>query len=376
MKLPIFKLEEYLSEREFNCEIMFSGSDMETYQMHELLNLASPQTKEIWDSLNLSYTHPKGHPILLEEINKRYQLPSSFENICTFNGAEEAIYVALTNILNKDDHAIVFSPCYQSLKDLPKHLCEVSELPMEFSNGMCSFNLDILPTLIKKNTKIIIINFPHNPTGHIISKNELNFLIEIARKHNLYIFSDEVYRGLEINEADQLPPVASIYEKGISLGVLSKSYGLPGLRIGWLTSQDKQLMTKVSQFKHYLTICNGAPSEILAIIALQNEAAIYNRNQKIIEKNLKLLRNFFLNRNEIFEWFEPKGGCIAYPKLKLNTSAYDFCEQFSQKQKVQLLPGDVFDHYENHFRVGFGRVNMPEALKRFDIFLNNCNFQR
>ncbi|WGL58796.1 aminotransferase class I/II-fold pyridoxal phosphate-dependent enzyme [Pigmentibacter sp. JX0631] len=371
MRLPIFKLEEYLSEREFNCEIMFSGSDMETYHMHELLSLASTETLELWNSLKLSYTHPKGHPLLLEEINKRYNLSSSVDNICTFNGAEEGIFAAFTNILTKDDHAIVFSPCYQSLKDLPNHLCEVSELPIEFLNGQCSFNLDILPTLIKKNTKLIIINFPHNPTGHIISKNELNHVIDIARKHNLYIFSDEVYRGLEINKADQLPPVASIYEKGISLGVLSKSYGLPGLRIGWLASQDKQLMTKLSQFKHYLTICNGAPSEILAIIALQNEDIIYSRNKKIIEKNLTLLRNFFLNKKEIFEWFEPKGGCIAYPKLKLNISAYDFCEQFSQRQKVQLLPGDVFDHDKNHFRVGFGRLNMPEAIKRFENFLIN-----
>lgn len=371
MKLPIFKLEDYLSEREFFCDIMFSGSDMESFLMQDILKLANPDVLNIWNNLKLEYTLPLGNPLLLEELNKKYKLNSAFENICTFTGAEEAIYASLNTIIDKNDHVIVLTPCYQSLRDIPKQLCEISELKIKFENGKSFFDLSEVSSLIKSNTKLIIINFPHNPTGALISINELNSLIELSRKHGIYIFSDEVYRGLEHNKEDKLPYVASIYEKGISLGVMSKSYGMPGLRIGWLAMQDKKTLKNISNMKHYLSICNSAPSEILSLIALQNEEDINSRNLNILNKNLILLKCFFQEHNRIFEWFEPKGGCIAFPKLKLDLPIYDFCEKLRLKEGVVILPGDIFDNHENHFRVGYGRLNMPEALKRLKRFLHS-----
>ncbi len=298
---------------------------------------------------------------------------SDSENICTFSGAEEAIFALLTNSLSKDDHVIVLTPCYQSLKEIPKNICEVSELKIKFANGQFEIDLNELEFLIKNNTKMIIVNFPHNPTGFIPKRNEFEQLITIARKHNLYVFCDEVYRGLEMNPADQLPPCATIYEKGISLGVMSKSYGLAGIRIGWIVSQDKKIIDTITKFKYYLTICSSAPSEILAIIGLQNEEFIYSRNRKILNENLSILKNFFSKYKNIFTWYEPKGGCIAFPKLKLNISSYDFCEKLSKSHKVQLLPGEIFDHYDNHFRIGFGRLNMAEGVSRLENFLQSDN---
>lgn len=371
MKLPVFSLEDYLAEREFNCDIMFSGSDMETFAMHDLLASAKAETLNLWNNLKLSYTQPKGHPLLLSELYLKYNMTSDSEQICTFNGAEEAIYTLLINTLAKEDHVIVITPCYQSLKEIPKNICEVSELKIKFNNDEHKIDLNELEYLIKSNTKMIITNFPHNPTGFILGKNEFDYLITIARKNNLYLFSDEVYRGLEINATDQLPSCASIYEKGISLGVMSKSYGLPGIRIGWIACQDKKIIAEISKYKYYLTICNSAPSEILAIIALQNEDFIYSRNKKILNKNLVILKNFFNKYKNIFEWYEPKGGCIAFPKLKLNISSYEFCEKLSHSHKIQLLPGEVFQHDDNHFRVGYGRLNMPEAVSRLENFLQN-----
>lgn len=369
MILPIFKLEDYLSAREFDCDIMFSGSDMETFKMQDLLSYASPEMLTAWDKLELSYTQPKGHPLLLNELNKKYLMPNEYSHICTFNGAEEGIYATLSTLLKKEDHVIVFTPCYQSLKEIPRNICEISELEANFIAGKCFFDLTKLNRLIKKNTKMLIINFPHNPSGIILSKQELNEVIAIAKKHDLYIFSDEVYRGLEINSNDRLPYLATCYPKGISLGVMSKAYGLPGLRIGWIVSQDPKVIDLAANLKHYLTICNSAPSEILAIIALQNEDKIFKRNKEILENNLPKLRALFTSYTNLFEWYEPQGGCIAFPKLNLNMSAYEFCEKLSKSKKIQLLPGTVFDAKGNHFRVGFGRKNMPEALKRLEEFI-------
>jgi aspartate/methionine/tyrosine aminotransferase len=369
MKLPIFKLEEYLGEREFSTEIMFSGSDMESFSLQEILSMASEDSLKIWYDLRLSYTEPRGNPLLLHELNKRYQLRSALHNICVFSGAEEAIYAAFNTILNKDDHAIILTPCYQSLVDIPKYIGEVTEVKLKFLNGQCFFDMAEIEKSVRKNTKLLIINFPHNPSGALMSKEEQFFLIELARRHGFYIFSDEVYRGLEHDKENQLPSMASVYEKGISLGVMSKSYGLAGLRIGWLATQDSVLLKNLERMKYYLSICNSAPSEILALIALQNEEKIHSRNLDILKTNLKLLKLFFQDHSDVFEWYEPKGGCIAFPKLILKQNVYDFAENLRKNEGVLLLPGNIFDDENNHFRIGYGRLNMSEAIFRTKRFL-------
>lgn len=370
MKLPTFKLEDYLADREFSTEIMFSGSDMESFKLKELLDMARPETLALWKNLSLHYTETKGHPLLLQEINKRYNLKNVCQNICTFAGAEEAIYAALHNILSKDDHTIILTPCYQSLYEIPKNICHsMSEVKLKISKGNCFFDISEIEKNIKPNTKLLIINFPHNPSGALITKDEQLYLINLARQHGFYIFSDEVYRGLEHNVTDKLPTMASIYEKGISLGVMSKAYGLAGLRIGWLALQDAELLNKIKNLKHYLSICNSAPSEILSIIALQNEKYIIDRNRSILKSNLERLKLFFKNNTDKLEWIEPKGGCVAFPRLLLKQNIFDFAEKLRKEKGVLLLPGNVFDVSNNHFRIGFGRTNMSEALKRLKEFL-------
>ena len=145
---------------------------------------------------------------------------------------------------------------------------------------------------------MIAINYPHNPTGKVISLDLLNDLIEISRKHDIYLFSDEVYRLMERDANKRLPQIADAYENGISLNVMSKAYGLPGLRIGWIASQDLQLLDKMEKMKHYLSICNSSPSEFLAVVALKSGEQILSRNRKIIEDNLKLLNPFFAQNVE------------------------------------------------------------------------------
>lgn len=366
-QLPIFKLEDYLSTREFSSPYMFGSSDAESWSMKEIVGMADEECQTLWENLGLGYTETQGLPLLREEIAKQYNKKISAANIGCFAGAEEGIYAACHTLLNANEHAIVITPAYQSLESVPASICEVTSIALSPHNNW-ELDLSLIEGAVQPNTKLLLINFPHNPTGTIISHEQQMQLVELARSKNIWIFSDEVYRFLELNPNDRLPPMADMYEKGISLGVMSKAYGLAGLRIGWITCQDHDTLMKCLEMKHYLTICNSAPSEILSLIALRNSETLLERNHKIMTSNIKLLDAFFEEYSDVFEWVRPKGGCIGFPRLKQDMSAYDFCEQLRFQKGVVALPNTVYDFKGNHIRVGFGRKNMPEALEKVKEF--------
>lgn len=366
--LPTFKLEEYLSTREFNTKYMFGNSDTESFPMSEIVQIADEECKKLWNSLYLSYTEPCGYPLLLEEISKQYDGKITKDNIFCFAGAQEGIYATCHCLLEPQDHVIVITPCYQSLESIPNSMSQVTHVDLSYDQQW-KLDLNKVKEAIRPNTKLLIINFPHNPTGALITDLEQQELIKLARLNNAWIFSDEVYRFLELDPQDRLPPIASIYEKGLSLGVMSKSFGLPGLRIGWIATQDLRVLQQLAKMKHYLSICNSAPSEILALIALRNQEKILMRNLNIMHKNIELLDEFMHEYCDQLEWVRPKGGCIGFPKLKLPVSSYEFCERLRESEGVLMLPGTVYGLADNHFRLGFGRKNMPEALNRVKNFI-------
>ena len=370
--LPDFKLETFFSKWEFNAKYHMCASDMESMTLQDLLNLGTERDKEDWNQLNFKYIETYGSPKLRSAVANSYSKLSS-ENILAFAGAEEGLYVAMHCILKKDDHAIIITPNYQSSETIPASICDVSGIGLEANNN---WNLDVqkIKDAIRPNTRLISINFPHNPTGKVISKQTLNDLIDIVRQRGIYLFSDEVYRLMERNNNIRLPQVADLYEKGLSLNVMSKSYGLPGLRIGWIASQDLNLLHQMEKMKHYLSICNSSPSEFLAVIALQASADILSRNHKIIDDNLKLLNPFFAQNRDLFEWNEPDGGCIGYPKYLGSEGVMAFCERLIKEHGIMLLPGSIYDSANgpspsNHFRIGYGRKAMKEGLRKFQEVL-------
>ncbi len=369
MKLPVFKLEEYLGEREFSTEILFSASDMESFAMDEILSMADEECADLWKNLRLQYTEPKGHPLLLDQIGKMYQFPHPRGQLVCFAGAEEGIFTVMNTLLDASDHVIVITPCYQSLSEIAAGICEVTHVNLSRAGSEWIISIADLRRSIKKNSKMIIINFPHNPTGAMMSLAQQKELIVLAREFGLYIFSDEVYRELEHQGVEKLPAIALAYEKGISLGVMSKSYGMPGLRVGWIASPDPKLVKNLEKYKYYLSICNSGPSEILSLIALRNEAKILDRNRQILSANIEKVRTFFLDRPDIFNWMEPRGGCIAFPELRLKVPVDKFAEELRQEEGVLILPGSVYDFQGNYFRIGYGRSNLSDALVRLDRYL-------
>lgn len=368
MKYPEFKLESYLAKREFNAPFNLCASDLETHSVREIIEMADHESLDLWNQLNLGYTETKGCPLLREEISKLYGHPIDRERVLCFAGAEEGVYCYFQSLLEAKDHAVVVTPCYQSLESLPSTLCSITKVQLHYSNR---WELDVgkIADAIRPNTKVLVVNFPHNPTGALITKDTQLALIELARKQGLWIFSDEVYRLLEVNPSDRLPPFASIYEKGISLSVMSKAYGLAGLRIGWIACQDANLLGKMNEIKHYLSICNSGPSEVLSLIGLRASDKIHERNRRLMQDNLQQFDRFFEEYQSWFEWIRPKGGCIGYPLFKGHIPIEKIADDLLQQFGVLILPGTIYDDTSHHFRVSFGRKSLPQALERFVQFI-------
>lgn len=367
MKIKPFELERYFARYEFSSPYLLSCSDCEAFSLNELLELADKKNRKLWDNLKLSYTESAGHPLLREEIARLYDsvLPEQVNVMVP----EEAIFIAMNCILQKGDHVICTFPGYQSLYQIAETLgCEVSKWEPEL-NETWDFNVEDLKQLIERNTKLVIINFPHNPTGAVISHQHQLEIIYLCRQKNIILFSDEMYRFLEYDEEDRLPSATDLYENAVSLFGLSKSFALPGLRIGWLVSRNKKLMEEIACFKDYTTICNNAPGEILAIIALQNKDFIFKRNLQIISDNLVAADAFFGKYKNFFKWIRPKAGSIGFPEMKTNISVEEFAKDLVEKRGIMILPSNVYDFKGNFFRIGLGRKNMKEVMGIFEEYV-------
>lgn len=367
MRIKGFKLEEYFAEYEFNVKYSLCSSDCESFSVDELLTLEKDSLKdlkEVW----LGYTESLGNPLLREEISKLYRNINP-EEVIVFSGAEEAIFIFMNVLLNKEDHIIVQYPAYQSLYEIANAIgSNVVKWEMDDENNW-ELDLQFLETNITRYTKCIVINFPHNPTGYLPSKDFYKRIINIAKKNNIYVLSDEVYKFLEYNEAERLPSACDLYDKGISIGVMSKSFGLAGLRIGWIATKDKALYRAIASFKNYTTICNSALSEFFAILVLRNSSRILKRNLDIITYNLNLLDNFFNKYKDLFKWIKPKAGSIAFPRLLINDSVDAFCFELLKEKSVLLMPSINYNYGDRYFRIGFGRKNMPKALKKLEEYI-------
>lgn len=366
MKIKPFKLERYFDKYEFTTPYLLSSSDCEPLLLSELLALGDDKTINEWNNLKLGYTESKGDPNLRNEISKLHTTITRDDVLVVV--PEEGIFISMNVLLDKGDHVVTTFPGYQSLYQVAEDMgCAVSKWEPDKN---LKFQVHDLKSLVNSKTKLIVINFPHNPTGALISKTDLKEIIELAREKNITIFSDEMYRFMEYDAADRLPSVSDVYENSISLFGLSKTFGLPGLRIGWLTTRNNHYMEQLVTFKDYTTICNNAPGEKLGTIALQHKEKLIERSVAIIETNLKLINSFADRNGEWFRWKSPKAGSIAFPELKLNEPLMNFCQDLVKKRGVMLLPHEVYDFSRTHVRIGFGRKTLPDVLEVFEAYTN------
>jgi aspartate/methionine/tyrosine aminotransferase len=369
MKLDHFRLERYFAEHEFSAPYLLCASDCESLKLGELLAL-EPDARERFDSLWLGYTESAGDPGLRRAIAGLYETITP-ERVLVHAGAEEAVFNFMNVALEPGDHVIVHSPCYQSLAEVARGIgAEVGEWRGDPRHAW-ELDLKDLKRLLGRRTKLVVVNFPHNPTGWLPDAGFVEELSALAERHGFIIFSDEVYRGLELDPAARLPALADLSERAVSLGVMSKTYGLAGLRIGWLATRNQRLLGELAAFKDYTTICSSAPSEFLAALALRHAGAISERNLGIIRANLQRLDRFFAEHSGLFGWQRPGAGSIAFPLL-LKGQVEAFCAELLERAGVLLLPGTLYGPGYNAFRIGFGRRGMPEALARLEDYIRKA----
>lgn len=368
MYIEHFKLERYFARYEFKVKYLLSPSDCESLTLRELLEMAEPATLALWHDLGLGYTESPGHPGLRAEIARMYASITP-DNVIVA-APEEAIFIAMNTSLKPGDHIIAISPAYQSLFEIARAMgCAVSSWQFELNAESWHLDLNRLQDLFTARTRLLVLNFPHNPTGYLPTRAELDAIVQMARTHGVTIFSDEMYRLLEYDATQRLPALCDLYEKGISLSGLSKTFALPGLRIGWLATRERARIDEWLAFKDYTTICNSAPSEILSIIALRAEAKIVERNLAIIRQNSAIAAKFFAEHTNRFTWLKPRAGSIAFPIWRGNISVEQFCAEMVEQSGVMIVPGSIFDFPGNHFRVGLGRKNFGEAMGRVGEYL-------
>jgi aspartate/methionine/tyrosine aminotransferase len=369
MQIKPFATEVFFNLYEFSTPHLLCASDCETMSIEELLTLAGEPHASLL-GLRLGYTESAGHPDLRAAVAGLYAGVEPDE-VVMLGAPEEGIYLTLRVLLEPGDHVVILTPAYDSLINLAEHISgSVSRWSIQPQPGGWALDLDELDRLITDETRLVIVNFPHNPTGYLPSATEFDALIDIVRRRGVWLLCDEMYRGLERDLADRLPSAADLYERAIVLSGLSKTYGLPGLRTGWLLARDPATRAALINWKHYTTICAAAPSEALATLALRAYETLAARNRHVIADNLVVADRFFDRWPEMFAWRPPRAGSIALVGLDV-PSATEYCHTLARDAGVLLLPGPCLGADDHSVRFGFGRLGFAESLAAYERYLQS-----
>jgi aspartate/methionine/tyrosine aminotransferase len=362
-----FLLERYFARFEFTTRFLLASSDCEALSLAELLELGDDADRAAWSGLKLGYTESPGLQELRVRVAAGYPGLTADEVVTA--APEEAIYLLGRAVIRPGDRVIVTFPGYQSLYEIASAVGAHVErwTPEETASGWW-FDPGRLESLAKGGASAIVVNFPHNPTGALPSPAEWARVVATAERAGALLVSDEMYRGLEYDPARRLVPAAAATERGVSVAGLSKAYGLPGLRVGWLATRESSVLAAVQAYKDYTTICASAPSERLAVVALKNAERLIGRCRAIVAANRPLLEAFLSRQAQRFSWRPPLAGPIAFARFQPG-EASAFCERLALSAGVMLLPSSVFEWGDSHVRFGFGRTSFSEALTALERHL-------
>jgi aspartate/methionine/tyrosine aminotransferase len=374
--LPPFKLERFFARYEFDPAVRhcLCASDCEPLTLAELLAAADADSVARYHALSLAYTESAGLPALREAIAAMY---GTLEARHVVVGApQELVSLAMAALLAPGDHVVCCFPGYQSLYQLAQSAgCEVSLWePRPGEGGALRFDVADLQAALRPDTKLVVTNCPHNPTGWLPSLAEWDAILAACRAAGAALFSDEMYRGLELDPRRRLPAAADAAGvRAASLCGVSKAVGLPGLRIGWLATKDEALLARVVELKDYSTICSAAPSEILGLAAVRAWSALVGSRLAIVRANLDALARFFDRWGGAVAWAAPAAGTVCFPRLLTGEPVEAFCEELARADGVLLMPATVYDHApsvaEGRFRLGYGRRDLPACLQALEAAL-------
>jgi aspartate/methionine/tyrosine aminotransferase len=372
-RLPDFRLEVFFSRWEFAARHVLTASDAQSMSLGELLALGTDEDRKAFERITLGYVPTWGGDELRQAIAATY-VNLRPEDVLAFAGAQEALFWLFQEAAGPGDHVLLTVPGYQSLESLALATgAEVTGLALAPEKGW-ALDLDRLERALRPSTRLVAVNFPHNPSGAVPDPSTFQALVDLCESRGIRLFCDEVHRGLELDPVRRLTQVADLSPTAVSLNVTSKSYGLAGLRVGWLASRDRALLARLERRKHYTSISNSGPGEFLATLALRHGEAIQARNREIVRGNLPLFDAFFSRWPALFDWQRPQGGCICFPRYKGADGVEAFCQDLVERAGVLLAPGSLFrsslaDTPTDRFRVGVGRSDPQAALDAMQRFL-------
>lgn len=370
-----FALGDFLTRWGGAARHDLSGSECEPLSLGALLDLADATDRRRWDTLSLGYGDPRGAPWLREAIATTYDTVTPAQLLCCA-GAQEALTCVARAVLDSGDHAIVVVPCYPATELTVGAAADVSGIALDPARGW-QLDLDRLEAAIRPRTRLVAVNFPNNPTGALPSRASFDALIALCRRHGLWLVNDEVYRLMDRDPSQRLPQVVDVYERGISINALSKSLGLPGLRVGWVACRDAARLAHMQVVKSTLSGLLAAPSELLAHVALRARDRILGRNRARAEANLAQLRTFFQRNATLFTWDQPAGGVTAFPRYHGSEGVDTFAETLVREAGVMVLPASVWRSTlaptpMDRFRIGFGRDGVGLALAEWQALLTQA----
>jgi aspartate/methionine/tyrosine aminotransferase len=369
VKVETFTLERWMSTWETVAKFDIAESGILPLTTRELLDFLPPDDRrDVEDQLldlRLGYNEARGTARLRADLAATYEGVNP-DQILVTTGAIEANYLLVNTLLEAGDHVVSVFPAYQQLYSVAKAVgCQIDLWHIVEEGGNYHFDLDALDQLVTPKTKMILINTPNNPTGALLSNDDLKRIYALAESVGAYVLCDEAYRWLDIPGGEPLAdPMRNLGPLAISVGTFSKPFGLPGLRIGWMAATEEVVKACWSA-RDYVSLAPGGLSDFLASVALRQRDRIVARNQAIMQQNLDYAEGWFARNRELASWNAPRGGLLALLKYNLDLPSDEVANTLAADYSVMLAPGSTFG-FEGHLRIGIGQtpVIFAQGLER------------
>jgi aspartate/methionine/tyrosine aminotransferase len=373
VKIEPFVLERWMTAHELSATYDIAESGILPLSTDDLLAFEEPEERQaILEGLletPLGYSEASGSLELRTTLANTYRACGP-ENVLVTTGAIEANFLLFNVLLDPRDHVVAVNPAYQQLNSVPRAVGAEVSLWRIGPEGY-RYDLDELERLLTSRTRLIVVNTPHNPTGAMLSEGELGRIYELAESVGAWLLCDEAYRWLEVPGGEPFAPPAFDYGPcAISVGTVSKPFGLPGLRIGWMAA-PAEIATECWSMRDYTSLSPGKLSDALALLAFKHRERIVERNRRIIGQNLDATNRFVEERSDFLSWTPPRGGLLALLRYELDVPSLELADRLSEERGVMLAPGSAFG-FEHHLRIGIGQdpALFAEGLRRAGAFLD------